>query len=128
MRDRVLGREQSRILSATSRSGTLFGFALLTLRRGTPLIFEPSAFPGEHERHMSRNAFNGRARRFAEIFDEDIRLPQRPFEFIAIPDDHGRTLPAYRMKANISWFIILGVAGGSNSDIDWEEFTKPPTP
>jgi len=128
LRHRILGREIARTLRRSERSGALFGFRMMTRRRNSPFTIAHMAEFDEDRRMPSRNVFNAAARRFAEIFDKDIRQENRPFEYADIVGPDGRSLPAYRMKPDCSWLIILGVHGGGDANVDWSKLQTPPVP
>lgn len=127
-RHRILGREIARSLERSERSGALFGFRIMMRRRHSPFTIEDMAEFDEDGATPSRNVFSAGARRFAELFDKDIRQEQRPFEYADIVGPDGRSLPAYRMKPECSWLIVLGVHEGGDPNVDWSKLQTPPPP
>lgn len=111
------------LLDDSTRAATQFGFQLLSKRRGL-LLTRDEHREALDKRYLGNNAFHARARRFAAVLG-DLSNGQRPFEYIMMPDAHDG-MPAYRMKADATWIIVLGTANGNGKDVDWQALTIPP--
>ena len=72
----------------------------------------------------SRNVFQARASKFAKIFGDDV-----PFIYDNDIVDRKRTIPAYRMKFDQKWLLVIGLIPETKikpSEIDWTFFQTPP--
>ena len=107
--------------------GRLFARYLHT--RGTLcLTFGDWAYIQAKPDPLSLNAFQATARRFIKTFD-GLPKATRPFRYVKAHGAKGLMEPAYRMRPDREWLVVVGVAPKSevpDEDVDWSVFLVDP--
>lgn len=119
----VNGHAGEMIVSARVRTGVR-QFALRAHTRGMRALTLED-FEQKENREFTTNNFQALAARFGEAFD-GLPTNLRPFRFCEIGEPVMRARKAYRMIDERPWIVILGVANGTDDDIDWSPFVAPP--
>ena len=111
------------VVKAVYSSGVKFVLALLG-RGALSVAQNDSCLVDEHGEAPSPNQMAVWASRFRKLFAGD-----KPYEFLREADERGICQPAYRMKPDETWLVVLGVEpdkGYSDIDVPWGIFRTPP--
>ena len=110
----------SRVRPAPRRLG------LLMHVRGNRRLTQAALEEHEGVEIMEKNAFHARAAKWNVIYG-DMPADLRPFFYYEFEDLRGIRYPAYQMRRDIKYIVVIGAADGTPDDlVDWEYFLADP--